>query len=109
MKKKWEQRYLFTLPVIWSLLLAASASWNLHENYRSNHAKALLEAQTIFEHNLAYRRWNSMHGGVYARIRDINQPNPHIINKNRDVTASDGSMLTMITGEVCVRNTVLPC
>jgi len=96
MKKNWVQRYLFTLPVIWSLLITVSAIWNLHENYRSNYDKAMIEAQTIFQHNLAYRRWNSMHGGVYAKIRDINQPNPHIHLKDRDLITIDGSYLTMI-------------
>ncbi len=96
MKKKWEQRYLATLPVIWTILIAVSAIWNLHENYRSNYDKALIEARTIFQHNLAYRRWNSMHGGVYAKIRDINQPNPHILRSDRDLITIDGSLLTMI-------------
>lgn len=96
MKKNNEQLYLYTLPVIWSLLIAVSAIWNLHENYRSNYDKALIEAKTISQHNLAYRRWNSMHDGVYAKVKDINQPNPHIVRPDRDVTTTDGVQLTMI-------------
>jgi PAS domain S-box-containing protein len=96
MKKIWEQRYLLALLSVWSLLVAASAIWNLHENYRSNYDKALIEARTIFEHNLAYRRWNSMHGGVYAKVGDTNKPNPHIMLSDRDVTLLNGIRLTMI-------------
>ncbi len=96
MKKNWEQQSLFILPVIWTLLLAGSAIWNLHENYRSNYDKALIEAQTIFQHNLAYRRWNSMHDGVYAKAGNLNQPNPYIMHEDRDVISLDGMMLTMI-------------
>lgn len=96
MKKNWEQQSLFILPVIWTFLIAGSAIWNLHENYRSNYDKALIEAQTIFQHNLAYRRWNSMHEGLYARTGRLTQPNQYIMHKNRDVMTRDGVLLTMI-------------
>lgn len=58
--------------------------------------RARLEAQTIFQHNLAYRRWNTAHGGVYAEITDENQPNPYIISPKRDVITQDGTKLTLI-------------
>jgi PAS domain S-box-containing protein len=96
MKTIWEQRYLLALLLVWSFLVTVSAIWNLHENYRSNYDKALIEAETISQHNLAYRRWNSMHDGVYAKVRGINRPNPYIIRPDRDIIAVDGTRLTMI-------------
>lgn len=84
------------LLLTWSVLLCLSAIWNLHENFRGTYARALVEAETIFQHNLAYRRWNSMHGGVYAKVSEINKPNPYILSENRDITGTDGTELTII-------------
>lgn len=95
-KRIWDQRYLFALLATWTLLVILSAIWNLHENYRDTNEKAVVEARTIFQHNLAYRRWNSMHGGVYAKVTDINPPNPYIVNDDRDITGVNGTKLTMI-------------
>ncbi len=95
-KRIWDQRYLFALLATWTLLVILSAIWNLHENYRDTNEKAVVEARTIFQHNLAYRRWNSMHGGVYAKVTDINPPNPYIVNTDRDITGVNGTKLTMI-------------
>lgn len=68
----------------------------MHENYKATYSKAIIEAKTIFQHNLAYRRWNSMHGGVYAKVTEINQPNPYIVIGQRDIIAQDGAEYTMI-------------
>ena len=82
--------------LLWSVLVFCSAIWNLHENYRGTQGKAVVEAETVFQHNLAYRRWNSMHGGIYARVSEVNQPNPYIMGDNRDIHGTDGSYLTII-------------
>lgn len=95
-KKIWDEKYSLALLLVWTVLLCISAIWNLHENYRGTYGKALVEARTIFEHNLAYRRWNSMHGGVYAKVTGINQPNDYIVTEKRDITGLDGTKLTMI-------------
>jgi PAS domain S-box-containing protein len=95
-QKIWKQRYALSLLAVWTVLIFFSAVWNIHENYRGTYSKALIEAETIFQHNLAYRRWNSMHGGVYAKVSEINPPNPYIIVGQRDIIAKDGSEYTMI-------------
>jgi PAS domain S-box-containing protein len=92
----WKQRHLVMLLITWSVLLCLSAIWNLHENFRGTYARALVEAETIFQHNLAYRRWNSMHGGLYARVSEINEPNPYILTDDRDIIGTDGTRLTII-------------
>jgi PAS domain S-box-containing protein len=95
-RKIWRNRYLVCLLTVWSVLILTSAIWNLHENFRDTIEKARIEARTIFQHNLAYRRWNSMHGGVYAKITNLNPPNPYINVEDRDVILTDGSRLTLI-------------
>jgi PAS domain S-box-containing protein len=90
------KRNFTALMALWSILVFCSAIWNLHENYRSTQGKAVVEARTVFQHNLAYRRWNSMHGGIYARVSEVNQPNPYISGVTRDIYGTDGSHLTII-------------
>ncbi len=85
--------YLF---VTWSVLILFSALWNFYQTRQDTKAKALLEAETILETNLAYRRWNTMHGGVYAPVNEKNKPNPYVIAPNRDVTTTTGMRLTLI-------------
>ena len=94
--KIWSKRYALALLFVWTVLIFLSAIWNMHENYKATYSKALIEAETIFQHNLAYRRWNSMHGGVYAKVTNINQPNPYIVVGQRDILAKDGSTYTLI-------------
>ena len=95
-QKIWNQRFFILLVGCWTLLLAFSIFWNLHENEKDTIGKARVEARTILQHNLAYRRWNSMHSGVYAKVSPSNPPNPYIVVKNRDVTTTNGMKLTLI-------------
>lgn len=95
-KKLWSQRFSLSLLAVWSMLVAVSVIWNLHENYRETMEKARVEARTILQHNLAYRRWNSMHGGVYAKVSDTNRPNPYIVVGNRDIVTTNGIKYTLI-------------
>lgn len=96
LKGIWSQRFLLGLLAVWSLLLAISILWNLHENYKETLEKARVEARTILQHNLAYRRWNSMHGGVYAKVTNENRPNPYIVVGNRDIVTNNGTKYTLI-------------
>ncbi|OKY74109.1 MAG: hypothetical protein BM485_14950 [Desulfobulbaceae bacterium DB1] len=91
-----EHRHGLYLLIVWTILIAASAIWNIHENYRGTYSKALIEAKTIFQHNLAYRRWNAMNDGVYVKVSDKTPPNPFILDDNRDLTTNEGELLTII-------------
>lgn len=92
----WTKNYLVVFLVLWTLLVAASLIWNFYRNHEETIERALIEAQTIFQHNLAYRRWNTVHGGVYAEVTKSNLPNPLIISPKRDVVTKDGTTLTII-------------
>ena len=84
------------LFIAWTFLVILSGVWNYHHASRHSIDMARLEAKTIFQHNLAYRRWNSGLGGIYARVTEKNQPNPYLDVPDRDIIASDGTEYTMI-------------
>lgn len=71
--------YLISLLVLWSTLISASVSSNLYQNQQDTIAKAKIEARTIFRHNIAYRKWSTMHGGIYTKITEKNKDNPHYL------------------------------
>jgi len=92
----WVKNYSFNLLFGLTLLFVTSVIWNLYQNHQETIARARIEAKTIFEHNLAYRRWNAMHGGVYAEITDEFPPNPYLNVPHRDLTTVEGIKLTTI-------------
>lgn len=71
--------YLISLLVSWSTLISISVASNLYQNQQDTIAKAKIEARTIFRHNIAYRKWSTMHGGIYTKITEKNKDNPHFI------------------------------
>ncbi len=94
--RMWTRHYLAFFLVLWTLLVAASVIWNIYRNHEETINRARIETQTIFQHNLAYRRWNTTHGGVYAEVTSENKPNPYIIAPRRDIVRKDGMRLTLI-------------
>ena len=71
--------YLISLLVLWSTLISASVASNLYQSQQDTISKAKIEARTIFRHNIAYRKWSTMHGGIYTKITEKNKDNPHYI------------------------------
>lgn len=94
-EKKCSENHMVFL-VLWTVLIILSVSWNLYQNKKETIERARIEARTIFEHNLAYRRWNTMQGGVYTRVTEENQPNPYIFTPDRDLETKDGIKLTLV-------------
>lgn len=96
LERIWTKNYLALFLVLWTLLVATSVVWNFYRNHEETVERARIEAKTIFQHNLAYRRWNTSHGGVYAEVTEENQPNPYIISPRRDIITKEGTRLTLI-------------
>nr|MBF0222473.1 response regulator [Desulfobulbaceae bacterium] len=78
-KKFLGRYYLISLLISWTVLIITSVTWNLSQNYSDTIAKARIEARTIFQHNIAYRKWSTMHGGIYTKISNINKGTPHFM------------------------------
>jgi signal transduction histidine kinase len=89
----------FTVAVAltWTVIVAASLAWNIARARKNSLEWAMVEAKVAFEKDLVYRRWNTMHGGVYVRQTDATPPNPYLANvPERDVTTESGMRLTLI-------------
>ena len=90
------KRYLVLLIAGWTALVLLSLIWNDRESRINNIEKARIEARTIHELNLVYRRWGSVHGGVYVPVTGSLQPNPYLTMPERDITTATGRRLTLV-------------
>ncbi len=95
-EKIWAKNYLIVFLALWTTLIIASIIWNIYRNNEETKERALIEANTIFEHNLAYRRWNTNSGGVYVKVNEDNQPNPYLVAPDRDLHTREGVTLTLV-------------
>jgi PAS domain S-box-containing protein len=96
-KKNWYKNHTIIYMIAWTILLLFSTIWNLEKNKKSTIEKALIEARTISQHNLAYRRWNTFSGGVYARISEFNKENDYLPEGiEKTIKTTDGTELTLV-------------
>ncbi len=86
---------LIGVLIIWGSIIAFSLYWNI-QSTRSNQARLTLQtAQTLFDQMVITRQWNSNHNGVYVKITDQTQPNPYLVDEQRDLNC-DGILVTKI-------------
>jgi len=90
------RNYSFCLIFSWTVLVVLSVIWNVYQTRNDTIERALIEARTIFEHNVAYKKWNILSGGIYSPVTDKNKPDPNIVVPNRDITTSQGEKLTLV-------------
>jgi len=58
---------------------------------------AKIEAKTSYNKDILYRRWVSMHGGVYVPVTEQTPPNPYLTSiPHRDIVTTTGKRLTLI-------------
>ena len=88
--------YLAGLALTWTLIMAASLFWNLHQIRSTVFEAARTQARTAFEKDVVYRRWNAMHGGVYVQVTPETRPNPYLDKEGRDIETKDGRRFTKI-------------
>ena len=82
---------------LWTLLIACFAAWDIHqtEKYEGKAVSALLHES--FNKDLVYRKWATMHGGVYVPITERTPPNPYLLHiRDRDITTPSGQRLTLM-------------
>lgn len=90
------KRALSISIAIWITLISASLFWNLQQN-RKHHTEMLLQAaRSFFQQIEITREWNASHGGVYAPVTAITQPNPFLQKPMRELQINNSLTLTKI-------------
>ncbi len=95
-KKKGQ--YLFVLiSISWIALIIGL----FYISYSEHHESVILEAKSAasesYLKDLTYRKWASLHGGVYAPVSEHSPPNPYLKNvPERDIETPSGRKLTLI-------------
>ncbi len=93
-RKEWTM--LVLLALAWSVAVGGSLVWNRYQVQQKVLADAQLEADTIINKDLAYRRWATLHGGVYVHPTRQTPPNPWLHLPRRDVVTTSGDRLTLM-------------
>jgi PAS domain S-box-containing protein len=82
--------------LLWSLIVGCSLLWNERLIQQQIYEYAHHEAATIINKDLAFRRWATMHGGVYVHPTEQTPPNPWLTVPKRDIVTTDGDTLTLM-------------
>jgi len=84
------------IALFWTLSLVLFCAYQLY-NQRTQAVEVVKSiARTSYEKDVAYRLWNSRHGGVYVPVTDATRPNPYLDEQNRDITDQNGKVYTLI-------------
>ena len=89
--------YFILWSLFWSFLIVILAVVNYREVY--NNSLQIVKSSAIDGYNkdLVYRRWATIHGGVYVPVTDNTPPNPWLSNlPERDITTPSGKKLTLV-------------
>jgi PAS domain S-box-containing protein len=83
--------------VLWTLAIVASGVWNARLLRDGMLEAAATDARSNFDKDVLYRRWATMHGGVYVPVTDRTPPNAYLTNLvERDLVTPSGRRLTLM-------------
>ena len=88
--------YTFGISLVWTVFIVLTLLWHKHTIEKGSVEAARIEARKVFQNHLVFRKWNAMHGGVYAKITPQTPPNPYLEVDERDITSPSGIRLTKI-------------
>ncbi|MBI5380327.1 MAG: response regulator [Opitutae bacterium] len=86
----------WALVALWSAGVAGSLMWNLRQHQEQIHGLAVQTARVLYEKDILFREWASLHGGVYAPVTEQTPPNPHLQIAERDIVTPSGRQLTLL-------------
>lgn len=90
--------------VLWTFLLGGSLWWNFRLADDQAMAMAYAEARANLNKDITFRRWASMHGGVYVPITESQKSIPWLSHvPGRDVTTTSGLQLTLLNPATMLR------
>jgi hypothetical protein len=80
-----------------SVFMLGSVIWNVNKENNSAQEFAIIEANATYNKDLLYRRWASMHGGVYVPITQNTPPNTALtFVEERDIISTSGKKYTLV-------------
>lgn len=101
------RRLLFVAISVWTTLIGFSAFWNLRNSEQQIMNLAYTEARANLNKDLSFRRWASLHGGVYVPITPTQQSVPWLSHvPGRDVQTTDGQQLTLLNPASMLRQII---
>ena len=98
------RRYSSTLAVLLTLVLVLSMLWTIKQQKHEAITAALAEGKAIYQKDIIFRRWASLHGGVYVPISERTPPSPYLSHiEERDLTTPSGKRLTLMNPAYMIR------
>ncbi|MDH3354149.1 MAG: DUF3365 domain-containing protein [Chromatiales bacterium] len=92
-----KSRMGWALPVLFfGIITAISAAYNVLQSEQHALEMASVRGRHMFKMIQLTRRWNALHGGVYAPVSEHTQPNPYLNDPKRDITSTEGLKLTKV-------------
>jgi len=83
--------------LVWTAVLTLSLTWNLNQVSDQAMSMAYAEARANLNKDISFRRWGTLHGGVYVPVTETQKSVPWLEHvPGRDVVTDDGRRLTLL-------------
>ena len=90
-------RYALVLALAWAATVGTLCVHDVLSHNGETRELARIQARSLFDKDVVYRRWNSEQGGVYVPVTPQTPPNPYLSHlDNRDLTTESGLTLTLV-------------
>ena len=101
---KYITNFFILIIVCITLLIGCSLAWDIYKENQTSYELAKGEAFGSYNKDLVFRRWASMHGGIYVPVSNSIQPNPYLnFLEEQNVTTTTGKELTLINPSYMTR------
>lgn len=90
---------IYWIVILWTILVGGSFCCDFYVVWTSVKEMAFVQAHSLYEKDLLYRRWSARHGGVYVPVTPETPPNPYLEKvgvKDLLVTTPSGRLLTLM-------------
>ena len=96
--------YLVLSFAAWTLLVAGILFMTYKQERVAVWDVALHSAKTAFMKDLAYRRWNASHGGVYVPLTEATPANSYLDVPEKNIPGVNGQTLTLMNPAYMTRH-----
>ena len=89
-------KYLFSLSVFWTIVVAGSLGWNYYQQWMYQKNATLEIGRIVLEKDLQYRSWAATASPLYSPVTDFIPPNPYLDIPDREILTPSGVLLTTV-------------